>query len=148
LGLPDNRLDTVPLLDVVKHIEAFVDEIGPDIVYTHHAGDLNIDHRIVHLATLTACRPLPGSTVKSLLCFETPSSSEWGSDKPSFAPNKWVNIHETIQQKVDALGAYGQEMRPFPHARSIEAIRALAKMRGASVGLSAAESFMIIREVA
>ena len=147
LGLPDNRLDSLPLLDVIKPIEAVVEAVEPEIVYTHHTGDLNVDHRIVHQATVTACRPLPGSPVRAIYAFETVSSTEWQSGGDPFRPQRWVDIEQYLDSKRRALEAYEAEMRPFPHARSFEAIDALARVRGAAAGLKAAECFMVVREV-
>ena len=147
LGLPDNRLDSLPLLDVIKPIEAFIEAVAPEIVYTHHAGDLNVDHRIVHQATVTACRPLPGSPVRTLYAFETVSSTEWQTAGESFRPQRWVDIEPFLHCKMRALEAYEAEMRPFPHARSFDAVEALARWRGASAGLKAAECFVVVREV-
>jgi LmbE family N-acetylglucosaminyl deacetylase len=145
-SLPDNQLDTVPLLRVVQLVEDFVG--ASDVVYTHHAGDLNIDHRITHQAVMTACRPMPGSTVKALYAFEVPSSTEWASEaNQAFRPNHFVDISATLDKKMEALKAYDEEMRPFPHPRSYEAVEALAKWRGASVGLRAAEAFMTLRRI-
>ena len=147
LGLPDNMLDTLPLLDVIKPIEAMVNEVRPQIVYTHHGGDLNVDHRIVHQAVITSCRPLPESTVTSIYAFETLSSTEWQSIGNAFQPQRWINIENTLDNKLAALSAYESEMRQFPHARSIVAVESLAKLRGANVGLRAAECFMVLREI-
>ena len=145
-GFPDNRLDTVPLLDVIKAIEVVVDAIEPEIVYTHHQGDLNVDHRIAHQAVATACRPLPGASVNGIYAFEVVSSTEWQTSMSSFRPNRWINIKPFLHRKLRALEAYSSEMRPFPHARSFEAVDALARVRGASAGLEAAECFMVVRE--
>ena len=147
LGLPDNRLDTLPLLDVIKPIEAVVEAVAPEIVYTHHGGDLNVDHRIVHQAVVTACRPLPRSPVRAIYAFETVSSTEWQSAGDAFRPQRWVDIEPFLRLKLQALEAYKAEMRPFPHARSFEAVEALARVRGAAAGLMAAECFMVVREV-
>ena len=147
LGLPDNRLDSLPLLDVIKPIEANVEAVKPEIVYTHHAGDLNVDHRIVHQATVTACRPVPGSPVRAIYAFETPSSTEWQTAGATFRPQRWVDIEPFLGCKLRALDAYEAEMRRFPHARSFEAVEALARVRGAAAGLMAAECFMVVREV-
>jgi LmbE family N-acetylglucosaminyl deacetylase len=146
-GLPDNRMDGLELLDVVKLVEAVVAEVKPDIVYTHHAYDLNIDHRVTHEAVLTACRPLPGSSARELYAYETVSSTEWGVAGNGFAPNHFVDITAQLARKVKALEAYTAEMRPAPHARSIAAVQALAHWRGSSVGLAAAEAFSVIRQV-
>lgn len=146
---PDNRMDSVDLLDIAQFIERLVEQHQPDTVFTHHAGDLNIDHRRVHQATVTACRPQPGHCVNTLLFFEVPSSTEWqtaGSDMP-FVPNWFVNVSAHMDARRKALEAYAEEMRPWPHSRSYEALAHLAHWRGASVGVDAAEAFMLGRTV-
>lgn len=147
--LPDNRLDGVPLIDLAKLVEREVARVEPDIVYTHHGGDLNIDHRLTHQAVLTACRPLPGSPVRAIYAFEVPSSTEWGGAMTGggFAPTRFVDIAGQLQRKLEALACYGDEMRPFPHPRSREAVEALVRLRGAASGLDAAEAFMVVREI-
>jgi len=147
LDFPDNRLDGVDLLDVVRAVEAAVREVGPRLVYTHHGGDLNVDHGVVHRAVLTACRPLPGSGVDGILAFETPSSTEWSSAAvgPAFAPTMFTDVAAHLDAKAAALAAYGEEMRAFPHPRSETAVRALAAVRGAAAGLEAAEAFEVVR---
>ncbi len=145
---PDNKMDTVPLLDIVQSIETVVDEFRPEIIYTHHIGDLNIDHQITHNAVITACRPQPEFCVKKIFTFEVPSSTEWQTPGcNSFTPNLFVNIDEQIKLKELALSAYSDEMRPVPHTRSIENILRIDACRGSSVGLRYAEAFMIIREI-
>ena len=145
--MPDNKLATVPLLDVIKAVEAALADIAPDVVYTHHGGDLNVDHGIVHRAVLTACRPLPGCPVRAIYAFEVPSSTEWNDSAEVFIPNRFVDISATIDAKMTALECYSGEMRPFPHPRSVQAIEALARWRGAAAGLEAAEAFHVIRRV-
>lgn len=145
-GLPDNRFDTVPLLDVVKPIEALVEELRPSAVYTQHGGDLNIDHRIAFRATLTALRPMRECPVAELHAYEVPSSTEWAFKKfsPEFEPTLFEDVADTLRPKLAAMACYGGEARPFPHPRSPEALEALAKWRGAQVGLHAAEAFETI----
>jgi LmbE family N-acetylglucosaminyl deacetylase len=147
-GLPDNRMDELALLEVVKIIENVVSDCQPQIVYTHFAHDLNIDHRVTYQAVMTACRPLPGAQWHSIFAFETVSSTEWSehSGKP-FHPNHFVDIVGMIEKKQAALEAYAVEMRQFPHPRSIESLLALSKVRGASVGLQAAEAFEVVRSI-
>ena len=147
--LPDNRLDTVPLLDLIKLVEQHIRDIAPDAVYTHHAGDLNVDHRRVHQAVMTACRPQAGQSVSRLLFFETPSSTEWQSPhaEAPFVPNWFVDISEVLEAKMKALRAYGRETRPWPHPRSHEGVEHLARWRGATIGCAAAEAFMLGREI-
>ncbi|MGB0683991.1 MAG: PIG-L deacetylase family protein [Magnetovibrionaceae bacterium] len=146
LGLPDNRLDRLDLLDVTKQIAAVVETCAPRLVYTHHGGDLNIDHRIVHQAVVTACRPLPGSSVGEILAFETASSTEWATTAIGevFKPTAFKDISGTWNAKRKALEAYAAEMRPFPHARSIEAVEALAKLRGSQASMPMAEGFQVL----
>ena len=146
LDFPDNRLDSLDLLDVVKKIEGFIDAYKPYTIFTHYAHDLNIDHQITHNAVVTACRPQPGHCVKELLFFEVPSSTEWNLSK-AFMPNYFVDISSTLSLKIDALNAYKNEMKSFPHPRSIKAIESLSYYRGASSGCKAAEAFIIGRKI-
>lgn len=144
---PDNRMDSVDLLDVIKEIEKEVEDFKPEIVYTHHAGDVNIDHTVTHNAVVTACRSLPDCSVKTILFFETLSSTEWQmqtGDK-AFFPNWFVDISASIEQKQKALRLYESEMREFPHPRSCEAIEHLASYRGCTAGIRYAEAFMLGR---
>lgn len=148
LDLPDNRLDGIELLDIVKPIERIIAEIKPSIIYTNHANDLNVDHRIAHLAVLTACRPLPGHSVRAIYAFETASSTEWEpADGRPFQPTRYVDISAHLDAKRAAIRAYDFEMRPFPHPRSAEAIEALWRLRGAHAGMKAAEAFIVVREL-
>ena len=149
LGMPDNRMDSMDLLDVVKVIEFEIEKMNPEMVVTHHAGDVNIDHRVIHEAVVTACRPQPGQSVKRIQSFEVPSSTEWQApgSGPSFQPNCFVDISETIELKVEALETYASEMRDWPHSRSLKAVDHLARWRGASIGCNAAEAFLLMREV-
>lgn len=148
-GLPDNRMDSLDRLDVIKLIEGELERLRPHTVYTHHAGDLNIDHRIVHEGVLIACRPKPGHFVSELLFFEVASSTEWmpGTSAPPFVPNWFVNIRDTIELKRQALACYRSEMCSWPHARSITALEHLAGWRGASAGVEAAEAFLLGRKI-
>ncbi len=147
--LPDNRLDGVPLLDLTQRVEVLIARHRPVTLFTHHGGDLNIDHRRTHQAVMTACRPQSGHPVRTLLCFEVPSSTEWqppGSGTP-FTPNWFVDIGATLDGKLAALTAYAAEVRDWPHPRSREGVEYLARWRGASVGCQAAEAFMLARQL-
>jgi LmbE family N-acetylglucosaminyl deacetylase len=147
--LPDNRLDTVPLLDVVKLVEELVARFRPEVVYTHHPGDLNVDHGVVHRAVLTATRPVAGQCVSEIYTFEVPSSTEWAFQRlePLFRPSVFVDIAETLETKIEALACYDTETRKFPHPRSAEALRAIAMRWGSVAGLPAVEAFELIRSV-
>jgi LmbE family N-acetylglucosaminyl deacetylase len=146
LDFPDNRMDSVPLLEIVKAVEGVVRRVQPDTVYTHHAGDLNIDHKITHQAAITACRPFPGSSVREIYAFEILSSTEWASPSPfCFLPTVYVDISDFVDIKKRALVAYSCEMHAAPHSRSIEHVCILGKHRGNCVGVAAAEAFEAIR---
>jgi len=146
LDFPDNRLDSVDLLDVIQAIEAVLAARPYDTVYTHWEGDLNIDHRVASRAVRTATRPVPGQSVRAVLSFEVPSSSEWAfSDVVPESPNFAVSIADQIDRKLAALDAYAMEMHDPPHPRSQEAVRALATWRGAQHGFAFAEAFTLVR---
>jgi LmbE family N-acetylglucosaminyl deacetylase len=147
--LPDNRLDTVPLLDLVKLIEDLVEKLKPEIIYTHHPGDLNIDHSVVHRAVLTATRPIAGQPVRDIYAFEVPSSTEWSFHRvePAFRPNVFFDVSATLEIKIQAMACYESEARKFPHPRSPEALRAIAARWGSVVGFQAAEAFELVRSV-
>ena len=149
LNLPDNRLDSIDRLDLIKQIEERIQHHQPQVVYVHHSGDVNIDHRYLHEAVVTACRPTPGHCVRRLLSFEVASSTEWQppGSAPTFNPNWFVDISVEWELKRTALEAYSSEMRPWPHARSIEAVEHLARWRGAQVSVEAAEAFCLLREI-
>lgn len=146
---PDNRFDEVPLLDIVKAVEELVRRLQPDVVYTHHGSDLNIDHALVNRAVLTATRPTIGQPVKTIYGFEIPSSTEWsfGELGTVFRPNVFVDIKNTLSTKIEAMKLYKGEIRDFPHPRSPEYLTALARVRGGTAGLEAAEAFTLIRKI-
>lgn len=147
--LPDNRFDSVPMLDVVKIIEELIEKLRPDTVYTQHGGDLNIDHTVVYRATLTATRPMSGHPVKHVYSYEVASSTEWSFQKfsPLFSPNTFVDIEETLPLKIEAMRMYESEARLFPHPRSAQALKAIAERWGSVVGLKAAEAFEVVRSI-
>lgn len=146
LGYPDNRLDSVQLLDIVQALEAVIAEVKPAVVYTHHSGDLNVDHRVTHQAVMTACRPFPDSSIREIYSFEVPSSTDWaGPCSVPFIPNYFVEIASFLPQKIRSLEAYRDELRVAPHSRSLDHVKALSRHRGNSVGVAAAEAFMVMR---
>ena len=149
LDLPDNRLDSLDRLDLIKRIEEHIVRHQPDCVYVHHSGDVNVDHRRLHEAVVTACRPTPDQLVKRLLSFEVASSTEWQppGSAPAFQPNWFVDISDQLKRKLEALKVYSTEMRPWPHARSLEAVDHQVRWRGAQVGVEAAEAFCLLRQL-
>jgi LmbE family N-acetylglucosaminyl deacetylase len=148
LDFPDNALDSVPLLSVIKEVENFLKEFQPDVVYTHHGGDLNVDHAIVQRAVVTAHRPLPGRGSHAILACEVNSSTEWSTAPlPPFVPTEFLDISQSLETKIRALECYESEIRDFPHPRSVTAIRTLSQWRGSQAGLAAAEAFVTLRRV-
>lgn len=145
-GLPDNRFDSLDLLDVVKIIEKYKNIIKPDIIFTHFENDLNIDHSVTARAVQTATRPMQGEIVKEIYAFEVLSSTEWRYPQ-SFSPNVFVDVSEYIEKKVEAMKVYTTELRDWPHPRSLEGIRTLAKSWGMKTGYESAEAFQLIRRI-
>lgn len=148
-GLPDNRFDTVPLLDIVKKVEGLVKQYQPHAIYTHHPGDLNIDHALTFRAVMTATRPVSGCPVSEIYTFEVASSTEWAFQRfePAFRPNVFVDVSAFLDKKIHGMGIYESEARPFPHPRSAEALRVQARRWGAAVGLAHAEAFELVRAI-
>lgn len=146
---PDNAMDQVSILDLAKVLDPVITRLQPRIIYTHHGGDLNVDHQQICRAVMTVCRPQPGCPVKEIYNFEVPSSTGWGSrlQDRAFDPETFIDIKATFDRKMDALKAYEKEMRPWPHARSMEGVEALARWRGAQQGLEMAEAFMCSRRI-
>ena len=147
--LPDNRFDSVDLLDIIKEIEKIIRKVQPDIIYTHHYGDLNIDHQKTFEAVITACRPVGEYGVKEIYAFETPSSTEWNFQyrDNTFKPNLFVDISETIDAKLKGMDCYDSEKRDYPHPRSLKALKTIAVRWGTVVGKEYVEAFELIRKV-
>ena len=145
---PDNQIDTVSGLDLAKCVETVIHSLKPEVIYTHHLGDLNIDHSLTARATMVACRPQPGCGVKEIYGFEVLSSTGWGAPQENpFVPDMFVDITDFLKKKIEAFSAYSHEVRPSPHARSKENVEYLAKYRGHNIGVNAAEAFKVLRLV-
>ena len=147
---PDNRFDSVPILDIIKVVESEKEKFLPDVIFTHHGGDVNIDHQRTFEAVLTSCRPMKHETVKTLITFETPSGTEWraSSDPRHFLPNFFISVEEkNVEAKIKGMESYEFEKREYPHPRSPEALRIQAKRWGVSIGRDYAEAFQIIRSI-
>jgi LmbE family N-acetylglucosaminyl deacetylase len=144
--LPDNRFDTVPLLDIVKIIESVKRKISPQIIFTHYENDLNVDHRLTYRALLTATRPLPDESVKEIYCFEIVSSTEWNYPL-SFSPDVYFDISAHIEKKKKAMAKYKTELNDFPHPRSLDGITCIAGYWGMRTGLKYAEAFKLARMI-
>lgn len=148
-NIPDNRFDSINLLDIVKMVAKHVRNLTPDIVYTHHFGDLNVDHRILSEAVITACRPIENGCVEEIRMFETLSSTEMAGyeTKSVFQPNMFIDISEELKLKLEALSCYKSEIRDYPHPRSLRAIEYNAYVWGVKNNLKAAEAFHLFRSV-
>ena len=145
---PDNRFDTVAMLDIVKVIENEKEDFQPEIIFTHHGGDVNIDHQRTFEAVITATRPMQNEVVKTVITFETPSGTEWlaSSDPRKFTPNLFIEVGEkNLEAKINGMESYEFEKREYPHPRSPEALRVRSQYWGVINGVSFAEPFQIIR---
>ena len=149
LDFPDNSFDSVSLLEITKAIEKIKSDIKPNIIFTHHFGDMNIDHQITYQAVLTATRPMCDECVKQIYSMEIPSSTEWNSYNKNniFVPNVFVDISQTINLKIQAMEKYKSELRAYPHPRSLEFIKELAKTNGIKQGIGYCEQFALVRKV-
>lgn len=145
-NFPDNEMDTISTLQIIKKVEESLKIFDPNVVYTHSRHDLNLDHRIIHDATITATRPTKDCKVKEVISFEVPSSTEWNF--PShFSPNIFVDISKELKVKLKALNVYKKEVRKYPHPRSLKAIEIIAKHWGTVSGFTAAEAFFLVRQL-
>ena len=147
---PDNRFDSVDLLDLIKVVEKEKKDFYPDVIFTHHGGDVNIDHQRTFEAVITATRPMVSENVKTIITFETPSGTEWraSSDPKHFIPNLFFEISkENLASKIKGMESYEFEKRTYPHPRSPKALEILAQKHGVTVGVDYAEAFMLIRNI-
>jgi len=147
---PDNRFDQVALLDLIKVVEIEKNNFGPEIIFTHHGGDLNIDHQLTLNAVITATRPMSHEKVKTIITFETPSGTEWiaSTDPRKFNPNLFIEVSkENVFTKIKGMESYEFEKRKYPHPRSPEALEIQAKRWGVSIGVEYAEAFCIVRTI-
>ncbi len=147
--LPDMRLDTLSHLELNKKLGAFISESDYDTVFIHHPYDINKDHHVLFDSLMVVCRPMPSQKIKSILTYYIPSSTEWGSFEKNrmFCPNVFMDIENYIDVKLEALSKYTDEVRDFPHPRSVENLENLAKYFGSQVGLKFAEPFCLIRSI-
>lgn len=147
-NFPDNRFDTIALLDIVKVVEKEKNIFNPDVIFTHHGGDVNIDHQKTFESIIVACRPIKDESVKAIITFETPSGTEWmaSTEVRRFIPNIFINVsYENLQSKIKAMECYEFEKRKYPHPRSPEALIILAQRYGVMIGGVYAEAFALIR---
>lgn len=148
-NLPDNKFDELPLLNIVKIVEEYIERINPDLIFTHHHSDLNIDHKITFQSVLTSCRPQPHFKHPDIYSFEIPSSTEWQilTGEYAFKPNVFIDISDTINKKIEALELYKFEMKVFPHSRSLKGVKIMAQDWGRKTGKYFVEAFELIRSI-
>ena len=148
LNFPDNQMDKIPLLKIVKKIEKYINKFKPNTIFTHFENCLNIDHRVTFNAVITACRPINNSSVKEILSFEIPSSTDWSLfNRKHFQPNYYIDISKEIKKKLESLKYYKSELKKYPHSRSLQSIKSLARVRGVSCGKKFAEGFYLNRYI-
>lgn len=149
-NLPDMKLDTVPHVEVNEVIGKVILDFSPTAVFTHFSGDVNKDHQCVYKSTLVACRPTPEQCVEKLFLYSVPSSTEWNlqASHTTFFPNWYENIEGDFADiKYKAMNCYKEELREYPHPRSIEYLQNADKAEGNRVGMKIAESFMLVRNL-
>lgn len=145
---PDNAMDSVSLLEIIKKVEAFVAKIKPDLIFTHHSGDINIDHDLTQRAVMTATRALPGSSPVEVLACEVLSSTEFGPANKRLRPHLYMRLaEEDVNAAIDALFCYEEEIRDWPHPRSVRALEHQLRLRGAECGADYAEVFEVLRSI-
>ena len=147
---PDNRFDTVALLDIIKVIEIEKKKFQPDVIFTHHGGDVNIDHQRTFEAVMTSCRPMENENVNTIITFETPSGTEWraSSDPKHFIPNLFFSVKkDNLESKIKGMESYEFEKREYPHPRSPKALKIQAQRWGVAIGKEYAEAFQVIRSI-
>ena len=149
LDLPAVMLSEVPKHEVNKKIKEVIDEVQPDVVFIPHFGDLHLDHYIVSQATMVCVRPIKDHRILEVYSYETLSETEWNIPHISnaFIPNTYIDITGYLDKKKAAMEYFTTQIKEFPHPRSIEAIESLAKLRGSTIGVKAAEAFCLIRKI-
>jgi LmbE family N-acetylglucosaminyl deacetylase len=149
LGLPVVGLKETPTVDMNGEMLKVVEEIKPEMAFIPHKGDMHIDHAVVAKSAMVALRPVNNPQLKSIYTYETLSETEWNipSVENAFIPNVWSDITGTIEMKLKAMSCFKSQIKEFPHPRSLEGIEALSKVRGSTICVRNAESFMLIRGV-
>jgi LmbE family N-acetylglucosaminyl deacetylase len=149
LNFPDNKLDSIPLLKFIKIIEKIKKKINPDIIYTHHPNDINIDHQKIYNSVIVAFRPEVENNLKEIRLVEIPSSTEYGIKKNLnfFVPNIFINSKKYYQKKIKAFNFYKNEIKKYPYSRSLNGLKNLMKSRGNQVSMEYAECFELFRKI-
>jgi len=148
-GFPAALLDTIPHCRLNEALRELFYDVKPDILFVPFCGDVHIDHRLIFESVLVAARPNDVYQVKTIYAYETLSETNWNAPPltPGFLPNTYFDISSFLEVKLQAMSIYQSQIKSFPHERSLEAIQALARLRGATVGFEAAEAFVLIRSI-
>ena len=146
--LPNQKLETIPIIEVTQTIEKYIKKLNPARIFTQHGGDINRDHRVVYEATMTATRPVPGQVVQEVYTYNTPSSTEWNSytNENFFIPSVYEDISTVIDKKLKAMSIYKSECKLYPHPRSLKALKVYANYWGITVGSEYVEPFNLMRK--
>jgi LmbE family N-acetylglucosaminyl deacetylase len=145
LKLPTASLDQLPIKSIVESISNVFSRYQPNEVFLPHISDIHSDHRIVNQATVSCTKWFRHPYINRVLSYETPSETDFGiGDRSYFRPNYIVDISSQIEQKLDALKAYESEIGAPPFPRSLDLVRALSQVRGATAGYKAAEAFELL----
>ncbi|MCP5463710.1 MAG: PIG-L family deacetylase [Deltaproteobacteria bacterium] len=149
LGFATTKLDTLPVGELVAAMSKAFQEIKPTVVYAPYPGDVHTDHRFVFDAVNACSKSFRYPFIKEVLCYETISETEFNLDPmaSSFKPNRFVNIENHLDQKINIMKTFASELGEFPFPRSEKVIRAMAEWRGSMIGTKAAEAQMILKEV-
>jgi N-acetylglucosamine malate deacetylase 1 len=149
LDFPAPKLDTFPGYKLADAVSGIIRSLQPDILYLPHRGDIHADHRVVYQAGMVAARPINACSVRQIFCYETLSETEWASPfgDEAFIPTVFVDITNYLEQKLKAMACYHSQIKESPHPRSLQAIAALAQLRGSTVSLPAAEAFVLVRDI-
>jgi LmbE family N-acetylglucosaminyl deacetylase len=149
LDQPAAELSSQPHRELNASIGQLVKDVDPETIFIPHVGDLHMDHQLVFLSSLVASRPHQEKFPSTILAYETLSETNWNAPyvSPPFLPNVYVDIADTVDRKLEAFAMFASQARPAPHERSVESLRALATLRGATVHHMAAEAFVLVRHV-
>jgi LmbE family N-acetylglucosaminyl deacetylase len=149
LDFPAPKLDTVPACELADSIGAALGAVKAEVIYLPHRGDVHSDHRAVFAAAMVAVRPIAGNGARRLLCYETLSETEWAAPviEEAFLPTVFTDISDFLEKKKQAMACYRSQLKDFPHPRSLQGVEALARLRGSTAGVNAAEAFQLIREI-
>lgn len=149
LDFPAVMLEEEHRYEINAAISRIIAKVKPDTVYIPHFGDMQKDHKIVSEAVMVAVRPKGEYCVKKVYSYETLSETEWNIPHVAnvFIPNRFVDISDVLEVKLKAISMFESQMGDFPNPRSVEAVKALASLRGSTISVNAAESFCVIREI-